>query len=261
VFWAGPSAGPPTIPDDCYFRAAPAIVELPAFSLRRPLPPKYPKYVHCSRTLAAVARQRPDPLLLCGTYPSGLRAGKVGACLAPLRPWGPAAIPGGGLARAPGLAEQNGGRRGQILDVGPSKVRRARLAVIKRKPSEKGGLERATLIWTRPTAPREPRKTTSVLLRTQAAVEQIPHSRLAQPGQTIQKRKKIGAPKETGKAESEHSGANKRQLHERHHTIIHTRLRRNMGLDSDSPASGSGHPHQSGRKGSKKVRTGCITCK
>jgi hypothetical protein len=33
-----------------------------------------------------------------------------------------------------------------------------------------------------------------------------------------------------------------------------------MGLDSDSPPSTSRPPH-SGRKGSKKVRTGCITCK
>jgi len=33
-----------------------------------------------------------------------------------------------------------------------------------------------------------------------------------------------------------------------------------MGHDSVSPASAS-RPGQSGRKGSKKVRTGCITCK
>ncbi|SPQ22550.1 e5e08d0d-3454-4405-aeb2-365dbff5eb0a [Thermothielavioides terrestris] len=33
-----------------------------------------------------------------------------------------------------------------------------------------------------------------------------------------------------------------------------------MGLNSDSPASSTWPPH-SGRKGSKKVRTGCITCK
>ncbi|KAK4234803.1 hypothetical protein C8A03DRAFT_18363 [Achaetomium macrosporum] len=33
-----------------------------------------------------------------------------------------------------------------------------------------------------------------------------------------------------------------------------------MGFDADSPASGTRPPH-SGRKGSKKVRTGCVTCK
>ncbi|KAK4106402.1 hypothetical protein N658DRAFT_17991 [Parathielavia hyrcaniae] len=35
----------------------------------------------------------------------------------------------------------------------------------------------------------------------------------------------------------------------------------NMRLDSDSPPSASRPPHSGGRKGSKKVRTGCITCK
>ncbi|KAL1843505.1 hypothetical protein VTJ49DRAFT_1376 [Mycothermus thermophilus] len=34
-----------------------------------------------------------------------------------------------------------------------------------------------------------------------------------------------------------------------------------MVLDSDSPAPAAQQPPQSGRKGSKKVRTGCITCK
>ncbi|KAK4456057.1 hypothetical protein QBC34DRAFT_287340 [Podospora aff. communis PSN243] len=34
-----------------------------------------------------------------------------------------------------------------------------------------------------------------------------------------------------------------------------------MGCDSDSPTPSGARPSQSGRKGSKKVRTGCITCK
>jgi hypothetical protein len=34
-----------------------------------------------------------------------------------------------------------------------------------------------------------------------------------------------------------------------------------MGCESDSPTPSGARPGQSGRKGSKKVRTGCITCK